>query len=67
VNPLNKDASFGRIKLGNFFYSLESDSRRVKVTEIKIEMDNRKTKPHEKPNDKWTFDCKVTSRQKKDA
>jgi hypothetical protein len=30
-------------------------------------MDDRKIKPHEKPNDKWKFDCKVTSRQKKGA
>lgn len=65
VRPVNKDASFGRTKLGNFFYSLESESRRVKVTEIKIEAEDRKLKPHEKPNDKWTFECKVTSRQKK--
>jgi len=67
VRPMNKDAQFGRTKLGNFLYSLESESRRVKVTEIKIEAADRKLKPHEKPSDRWKFECRVTSRQKKDA
>jgi len=57
------DRSFLRSRLANFFFSLEADSRRVRVTHLKIETAN-KTKPHEVPEDRWTFDAQVISRSK---
>ena len=67
VTSSQKDKSFGRVRLGNFFFMLEEKSRRVRVTELKLETANRRLKPHEFPDDQWTFECKVTSREKKDS
>lgn len=65
IKSNQKDSEFNRINLGNFFFSLENDSRRIRVTEIKMELKDRKTKPHDMPNDSWDFECTVTSRSKK--
>lgn len=59
------DRSFLRSRLANFFFSLEADSRRVRVTSLKVETFS-KTKPEEIPEDRWTFEADVISRSKDD-
>lgn len=66
VKPDNPKQPFPRMKLVNFFYTLEDDSRRVKLTRVKMEvLDQKGLKTHEVPKDDWTFDCELTSRQRK--
>jgi hypothetical protein len=62
-----KDRSFQRLRIANFLYTLESDSRRVKVTDLKLEVSERRIKPHEVPGDAWFFEAEVTSRQRADG
>lgn len=59
-----RDRSFQRLRIANFLYTLEFDSRRVKVTDLKLEAAERKLKPHEVPPDEWFFEAEVTSRQR---
>ena len=66
IKPDNPKTPFARMKLVNFFYTLEDDSRRVKLTRVKMEvLDQKGLKTHEVPKDEWTFDCELTSRQRK--
>lgn len=66
IKPDNIQASFKRLTLVNFLFSLEDDSRRVKLTRVKLEVaDQKGLKPHEVPKDDWRFDCELTSRQRK--
>lgn len=65
IEPNNSDRSFLRSRLANFFYSLEADSRRIRVTRLHVETFS-KTKPEEIPEDRWKFDVKVISRSKDD-
>ncbi|MBL8861945.1 MAG: hypothetical protein JNK02_08020 [Planctomycetes bacterium] len=62
-----RDRSFQRLKVANFLYTLEYDSRRVKVTDLKLEVAERRLKPHEVPEDSWFFEAEVTSRQRVDG
>jgi len=66
IKPDSPQAMFKRLTLVNFLYSLEDDSRRVKLTRVKLEVaDQKGLKPHEIPKDDWRFDCELTSRQRK--
>ncbi len=64
IKPKDKDRTYTRLKIANFLYTLESDSRRVKVTDIKIDTGDKKIKPHEIPEDMWFYEAEVTSRQR---
>lgn len=68
ITPDNKQRTFRRTALANFLFKLEQGSQRVRVTEIKMETEgSRKVKPEDVPNDMWTFECKITSRQRVDS
>jgi hypothetical protein len=63
----NRERSFQRLRIANFLFMLEYESRRVKVTDMKIEVAaKQRPKPHEVPEDLWTFDAEVTVRQRAD-
>jgi hypothetical protein len=64
IEPSNRELDFQRSRIANFLYKLESDSRRVKVTDITLEVAEKRVRPHETPEDKWTFKAEVTSRQR---
>jgi hypothetical protein len=64
IRPDNRERTFARTTIANFLYTLEEQSRRVKVTMIKIDNGDKRVKPAEVPNDKWTFEAEVTSRQR---
>ena len=52
-----------RASIANFLFTLEQDSRRVKVTSIRIDP-FAKLKPGELGGDEWTFEAEITSRRK---
>jgi hypothetical protein len=56
--------SFRRESISNFFMLMETNSPRIRVTELRIENADTKAKPFEVPGDKWTFKGTVTSRKK---
>jgi hypothetical protein len=62
-----RERTFQRLRIANFLYTLEFDSRRVKVTDLKLEVAEKKSKPHEVPNDEWFFEAEVTSRQRSEG
>lgn len=64
IVPEKKDRAYSRGQISEFLYYLEAESRRVRVTDVKIDLVDSKTKPHEIPRDAWTFEAEVTSRQK---
>ncbi|MDZ4773644.1 MAG: hypothetical protein SGI72_10975 [Planctomycetota bacterium] len=68
IKPDSPTATFKRMMIVNFLYTLEDDSRRVKLTRVKMEVaDQKGLKTHEVPKDDWKFDCELTSRQRKAA
>ena len=60
----SRERAFQRLRIANFLYTLEYDSRRVKVTDLKLEVSEKRPKPHEVPADEWFFEAEVTSRQR---
>ncbi len=64
--PRGQDRSFRRDSLGNFLYRLEADSRRVRVTRIRISPHGRAPRPHEVASDRWDFEFEITTREKLD-
>lgn len=66
IKPDSPQSSFDRLRIVNFLFSLEEESRRVRLTRVKLEIaDQKGLKPHEVPRDVWRFDCELTSRQRK--
>ena len=64
LRPQDKDATFKRLNIANFLFLLEKNSRRMKVTSIRITPEEKSLKPHEISNDLWKWEAEVTSRQK---
>ena len=64
IRPDNRERTFARTTIANFLYTLEQQSRRVKVTMVTIENADRRVKSHEIPKDQWTFLADITSRQR---
>jgi hypothetical protein len=56
-------ADFSRLQACNFMFKLEDGSNRIRVTEFRMSAADR-TEPEDIPNDRWTFECKVTMREK---
>lgn len=62
IRPSNRTERYSRGQIGNFLYKLEADSRRVKVTDLKITPVGR-LKAGDLGDDAWTFEATITSRQ----
>ena len=58
-----KDRGFDRKNLANYMWLLEEQSRRVRVTQLRLDREGN-LKPWEYGNDLWKWDIEVTSRQK---
>lgn len=56
-----------RSQISNFLYQLEAKSRRVKVTDLKITNFDKRVKNDAIPDDEWTFEATVTSREATDG
>jgi hypothetical protein len=67
IKPANATQRFQRSRIGNFLYKLEADSRRVKVTSLKLTPSNKRLKPGEIGDDLWTFEASITVRSKSEA
>jgi hypothetical protein len=63
IKSKDRERSFSRLKITNFLTELERASGRVKVTSAKIENAEKRLKPEAVPEDFWTFEADVTSRQ----
>jgi 2',3'-cyclic-nucleotide 2'-phosphodiesterase (5'-nucleotidase family) len=67
ILPSDRERRYERYRIANFLYALESASHRVKVTRVKMTVADKNVKPHEIPDDTWTFEAAVTSRQRSEA
>lgn len=66
ITPQTKTQRFSRGAIGNFLYKLEADSRRVKVTRIKL-TPFEKVAPGEVGKDSWVYEAELTTRSKVDV
>lgn len=66
ISPQLKTQRFSRGQIGNFAWKLEFDSRRVKVTRLKLTPFD-KTTPGEVGKDLWTYEIELTTRSKTDS
>jgi hypothetical protein len=65
ITPDDPKRDFSRTQLANFLYRLESESSRVKVTDIDIRnSSDRRLADEEVPPDRWTFKATITTREK---
>ena len=69
ISPAAKNAKYLMTNIANFLFTLEANSRRVRVTELRIDALNRDGKTRiaddEYPSDYYQFSCKLTSRQRR--
>lgn len=66
IKPKDPKRGYTRLRIANFLYRLEEQSRRVKVTDIEFLPAGPKVARHEVPEDSWTFTCQITSRERRD-
>lgn len=66
IKPQDPKRGFTRLRIANFLYRLEEQSRRVKVTDIEITPAGARVPRHELPEDLWTFSCQIMSRQRRE-
>lgn len=64
LRPIDTEASFSRLSLGNFLYRLEGKSNRVVVTKIELTPGNGRLRPGEIGDDRWDYVIEVTTRQR---
>lgn len=62
IRPQDKTRRYKRVRIGNFLYKLEEESRKVKVTGIELTPTDR-IRSGEIGEDNWTFEVELTSRQ----
>ncbi len=65
IEPQEAKAGHKRGRIANFMYLLEQQSRRVRVTNIRLEQKG-KFEPWEHSDDLWKWEIEVTSRQKRE-
>lgn len=67
IEPTDKTRRFSRDMIASFLYELEKGSRRVKVTNIDIELakekGRKKVANYDVPEEGWTFSAAITVRQ----
>lgn len=64
IKPAESNAWFDRPRIANFFYLLEAESRKLRITHILLRAAQKNLKPHEIPEDRWYVDLKVTMRER---
>ncbi|QDV05086.1 hypothetical protein Poly30_05810 [Planctomycetes bacterium Poly30] len=67
VTPQEKDQSFDRHRIANFFYLLEKDSRKLKITDLDIKTAGKAARPEEIPRDAYDVEFTLTIRERKDS
>lgn len=66
IKPMSKTQKYTRGQVGNFLWKLENDSRRVKVTRVKL-TPAEKLSPGQLGKDEWIFEAELTTRSKVDT
>lgn len=66
IAPGTKTQHYNRGQIGNFLFKLEKDSRRVKITRLKLTPFD-KIVPGEIGKDRWVFEADLTTRTKVEA
>lgn len=67
ISPHEREKQFQRSRIANFLYKMESDSRRVRLTDISLDLaEKKRVRPAEIPEDYWTYDVELTSRQREE-
>ena len=66
ISPQSKTPHYNRGQIGNFLYTLERDSQRVKVTRLKLTPSD-KAVAGEVGKDRWNFEAELTTRTKSDT
>ena len=65
IRTTERERAFQRTQIANFLFSLENQSRQVKVTDIDIEHEDRRLKPGQIPDrDYWKLSTTVTIRER---
>ena len=64
IRPAENNTWFDRNRIANFFYLLESESRKLRITSVDLRAAQKNLKPHEIPEDRWLVDLKVTMRER---
>lgn len=64
VSSKEKGVAFERAQIANFFYLIEQESRKMRVTSLDVRCASTKTKPHEIPEDRWTADFTLCVRER---
>jgi hypothetical protein len=65
IKPSSRDRGYPRLNIANFLYKLESESRRLRVTRLRMEPEAKSVKPETVlENDSWRWEAEVTSRTK---
>lgn len=68
IKPSNRDRGFNRLNIANFLYKLESESRRMRVTRLRLDPEAKSVKPENiLENDSWRWEAEVTSRTKSET
>ena len=65
IEPQEAKAAHQRDRIANFMWLLEDQSRRVRVTNIRLDQ-HGKFEPWEPSDDRWEWEIEVTSRQKRE-
>lgn len=65
ITPAEKSAEFDRNRIANFFYLLEAESRKLRISNIDLRLAEKNIKPHDIPNDRWSVDVTVVMRERK--
>jgi hypothetical protein len=65
VKPSSRDRGYPRLNIANFLYKLESDSRGMRVTRLRMEPEAKNVKPETiLENDSWKWEAELTTRTK---
>lgn len=65
ITPLDPKRDYSRVQLANFFFKLENESSRVKITDIDIRnKEDRGLDDAAIPPDRWSFKTTITTREK---
>lgn len=64
IKPAEKDAWFDRNRIANFFFLLEKNSRKLRITSIDLRTAQKNLATHEIPEDRWYVDLSVTMRER---
>ncbi len=68
MKPSSRDRGYGRLNIANFLFKLESESRRMRVTRLRMEPEAKSVRPETVlESDSWRWEAEVTTRTKIEA